>query len=286
MVHTLVSWCFLEKYLFGFCFKQVLVRNLLTNVGRPARLIVLDPPEIQSSAKTELDISRPVDLHTAIEKLTYFPSFTISVKTETANPLVAYLSPPLALNIGLHVAWLDMLIRKGYSDGNDAEMFSPDSGDQFLRNTPTLEVYPLQVSIGGNVPKSLPHNAIQRISHGVMQYAAHVRIAHIRTPALAANLSKQKDYRAASMKDRQARIDTALANYFEGDRLLAEGDVLSIRVPPPDPSLHASFGDVYTDQEELMHFKVYLITSVQLHYATSSIMKVHLYAGDLRDECF
>lgn len=230
---------------------QVLVRNLITNVGRPARVIVLDPPEIQSAAKSDLDESCPVDLHMAIEKLTYFPTFTITMKTGAVDPLVAYLSPPLAFNLGLHVAWLDMLIRKGSSDGTDA-----DSGDPFLHNTPALEVYPLQVSIGEKVPKSLPDNAIRRISHGVMQYAAHVRIAHIRTPALAANLSKQKDYRAASKKARQARIDTALANYFEGDRLLAEGDILSIRIPPPDPSLHASFGDVYTEQEELIHFKV------------------------------
>ncbi|KAG0585679.1 hypothetical protein KC19_2G029300 [Ceratodon purpureus] len=226
----------------------VLVRNLITNVGRPARVIVLDPPEIQSAAKSDLDKSCSVDLHTAIEKVTYFPTFTISVKAGAVDPLVAYLSPPLAFNIGLHVAWLDMLIRKGSSDGNDA-----DSGDRFLYDTPVLEVYPLQVS---KVLKSLPDNAIRRISHGVTQYAAHVRIAHIRTPALAANLSKQKDYRGASKKDRQARIDTALANYFEGDRLLAEGDILSIRVPPPDPSLHASFGDVYTEQEELIYFKV------------------------------
>lgn len=244
-------------------FKQVLVRNLITNVGRPARVIVLDPPEMQSAAKSDLDKSLPVELHTAVENLTCFPIFTMSVKTGTVDPLVAYLSPPLAFNVGLHVAWLDMLIRKGSSDGNEADVVSPGSGDQFFHNTPTLEVYPLQVYVGEKIPKSLAHNAVQRISHGVMQYAAHVRIAHIRTPALAANLSKQKDYRAASKKDRQARIDTALANYFEGDRLLAEGDILSIKVPPPDPSLHASFGDVYTEREELIHFKVSPILLLQ-----------------------
>lgn len=230
----------------------VLIRNLITNVGRPARVIVLDPPEIQ---KSDVDKSCRVEFESTAktERLTYFPTFMMSLKTGAVDPLVAYFPPPLAFNIGLHVAWLDMLIRKGSSDGKDAEVFSSDSGDEFLHSAPTLELYPLQVF---KIPKSLPHDAVQRISHGLMQYAAHVRIAHIRAPALAANLSKQKDYRAVCKKDRQARIDAALADYFEGDRLLAEGDILSIRVPPLDPSLHASFGDVYTEQEELIHFKV------------------------------
>jgi peroxin-6 len=236
----------------------VLIRNLITNVGRPARVIVLDPPEIQ---KSDVDKTCRVEFESTAktERLTYFPTFMMSLKTGAVDPLVAYLPPPLAFNIGLHVAWLDMLIRKGSSD---------DSGDEFLHSAPTLELYPLQVS---KIPKSLPHDAVQRISYGLMQYAAHVRIAHIRAPALAANLSKQKDYRAACKKDRQARIDAALANYFEGDRLLAEGDILSIRMPPLDPSLHASFGDVYTEQEELIHFKV-SVQELWSQHATFSMM--------------
>lgn len=219
----------------GASFKQVLVRNLITNVGRPARVVVLDPPEIQSTAKK----SDQDETTCSVDNVSFFPSCTIPAKTGGAlNPEVAYLSPPLAFNIGLHVSWLDMLIRRGSEE---------DSGEgQFLCS---LEVHPL--------PKtSVSHHAVQKILHGLSQYAAHVRIAHIRTPALAANLSKQKDYRAAWKKDRQARIDAALAHYFECDRLLAEGDILSIRVPPPDSFLHASFGDVCTAQEELIHFKV------------------------------
>lgn len=211
------------------------MRNLITNVGRPARVVVLDPPEIQSTArKSDQD-----ETTTPVDNVSFFPSYTIPAKTGGAlNPEVAYLSPPLAFNIGLQVSWLDVLIRRGGT--------KEDSGDQFI---PSLEVYPL--------PKtSVTHPAVQKILQGLSQYAAHVRIAHIRTPALASSLSKQKDYRAASKKDRQARIDAALANYFEVDRLLAEGDILSIRVPPPDSSLHASFGDVCTAQEELIHFKV------------------------------
>ncbi|XP_024401035.1 peroxisomal ATPase PEX6 isoform X2 [Physcomitrium patens] len=233
----------------------VLVRNLITNVARPARVIVLDPPEMQSASKSDLD-NGSVNLHKASEKSTFFPSFTVSEKIETVNHQVAYLSYPLAFNIGLHVAWLDMLIRKGSSDDKDVESTHPYSGDYLLGNSSTLELYPFHVYIGGKVPKSLAHQAVHKVSNGVFHYAAHMRIAHIRTPASAANFSKEKDYLAALKKDRQERIDTALTNYFEVDRLVAIGDILSIRIPSPDPSFHASFGDVYSMQEELIHFKV------------------------------
>lgn len=233
----------------------MLVRNLITNVARPARVIVLDPPEMQSASKSDLD-NGSVNLHKASEKSTFFPSFTVSEKIETVNHQVAYLSYPLAFNIGLHVAWLDMLIRKGSSDDKDVESTHPYSGDYLLGNSSTLELYPFHVYIGGKVPKSLAHQAVHKVSNGVFHYAAHMRIAHIRTPASAANFSKEKDYLAALKKDRQERIDTALTNYFEVDRLVAIGDILSIRIPSPDPSFHASFGDVYSMQEELIHFKV------------------------------
>ena len=89
--------------------------------------------------------------------MAYFSTFTIFVKTVAVNPQVSYLSPPLAFNIGLHIAWLDMLIRK---ESSHAKISFPDYSDQFLCNRSILEVFPLPISSGEGVSKSLIHQIV------------------------------------------------------------------------------------------------------------------------------
>lgn len=240
---------------FWFYSTQVLVRNLTTNIVRPARTFVLDPPNIQSSPRN-LDLELP---NSFVPQPNFYPTFTVHQGLQFVDCQVAYLSSPLAFNIGLHVTWLTWLIKKASTEAAASLSKSSDKTIPELESIqlPTLELYPLLDSYGEQLPKSTlkSREVFEKFSQGLTRYASHVRIGHIRTPA-SLNLSNRKDYVEQLKKERQERIDKALAKYFEVDRLLAEGDILSLWLPPAHSALHASFGDLYTPVDELIHFKV------------------------------
>ena len=252
-----VFWCLIVYVLviYGFYSTQVLVRNLTTNIVRPARTFVLDPPNIQSSPQnSDLELRNG----SALQE-NFYPTFTVHQGLQFVDRQVAYLSSPLAFNIGLHVTWLTWLIKKASTEAaaslsKSSEKSIPETESIQL---PTLELYPLLDSYGEQLSKSTLNSreVFEKFSLGLTRYATHVRIGHIRTPA-SMNLSNRKDYLDQLKKERQERIDKALAKYFEVDRLLAEGDILSLWIPPVHPALHASFGDLHVPVDELVHFKV------------------------------
>lgn len=227
------------------------MRNSITNVGRPARAIVLDPPNMHLDNSALLCPVNP--------KL--FPSFTFSDESQPMNTHVAYLSTPLAFNIGLHVTWLESLIASEESaqkpDMKDNLEMTSLKGKSEIANLLSIEISPLYVSLGLKHPAGMIGS--EQNPPGLIRYATHVRVAHIKHPVIE-NLSKHEKYMAFLKKDRQGRIDAALQSYFKVDRVLAKGDILAIRVQPYKDLVTAEDGDD-GDENDLVFFKVPLWTS-------------------------
>ncbi|OAE31958.1 hypothetical protein AXG93_4421s1090 [Marchantia polymorpha subsp. ruderalis] len=87
----------------------VILRETSTNLARPARVVVLDPPGSPEPAE-----GSPHELSNTSEgvktsTLNGFPVYYFADQNPTVDDCVAYLSPVLALNLGIHVSWLEFL---------------------------------------------------------------------------------------------------------------------------------------------------------------------------------
>lgn len=235
---------------------QVLVKNLTTNVGRPARAVALNPPNIVSSISNNFKES---DDHGDIDKTTansnFFPSYTLSLAQQAPmDPQFVYISPLLAFNIGLHVTWLQSIISSGVETREASMSASPNAvaleeESHFgTMKSECVEILPLHVALG-QLPMALGRQSssesLEKSLEGLLQYASHVRIAHVRIPVIA-KLHTEDDRSSSLSRSRQANIDVALQDYFKIDRVLAMGDLLAIPIKSNDPSIHY----------ELAYFKV------------------------------
>ncbi|CAK9204806.1 unnamed protein product [Sphagnum troendelagicum] len=235
----------------------VLVKNLTTNVGRPARAVALNPPNIVSSISNNFKESGD---HGDIDKTTansnFFPSYTLSLAQQAPmDPQFVYISPLLAFNIGLHVTWLQSIISSGVETREASMSASPNAvaleeESHFgTMKSECVEILPLHVALGQQLPMALGRQSssesLEKSLEGLLQYASHVRIAHVRIPVIA-KLHTEDDRSSSLSRSRQANIDVALQDYFKIDRVLAMGDLLAIPIKSNDPSIHY----------ELAYFKV------------------------------
>ncbi|XP_074562035.1 peroxisomal ATPase PEX6-like [Curcuma longa] len=179
----------------------VLVKNSETNVGRVAKAKVLDRPLAGDSQAISVSCSTPV--------MNILPSFTYSPEVHPPiNQEVAYVTPMLAFNLGIHVTCLMVLV----CGGQDSLMswFEVEGNKQEKRDYPPLyvELFPWP-----NCPK----------------YASHLRISFVKIPECGV-LESCRGKSVIEEGDRQDLIDLALNEYFSVDRFLARGDIFYVHV--------------------------------------------------------
>ncbi|WZZ19895.1 hypothetical protein YC2023_121282 [Brassica napus] len=85
----------------------VVINNIDISIQRIAQVVVLDPPP---KTTTLDDASLVLDsLHTML----VFPTYDLMMTQQLLSQEVAYLSPMLAFNLGLHVSCLKSLVHRG-----------------------------------------------------------------------------------------------------------------------------------------------------------------------------
>eukprot|EP00249_Psilotum_nudum_P020917 c27900_g1_i1 orf=315-3470(+) len=209
----------------------VFVKHSQTNVGRPAKVVVLDPPAfhpIAAMPPEDVDIVSCILNDLAKSR---FPFYALSSYGNTVlDPEAAYLSPLLAFNIGLHLAWIQQWLSYRY-DGSGTS--SPNRSDSFFYST--VEICPLN-NIIRVLAEPTGRNSIEvsssskGIQEGIgLKYASHARISFVRTP-ISSFLQFEDDNVPSTMEGRLDWIDTALRNYFACDRVLARGDIFAVSI--------------------------------------------------------
>lgn len=172
----------------------VLVKNIDTNVGRIGRVVVLDPPDTKFPVQSTFHSSCA---------MTVLPSYAFSSNCLTLDREVAYLSPLLAFNLGLHTSCLQVLIRGG-----------PESIKSLFQAKDVCDE---------NVTKdSAVHIELMPWLH-LPRYASHLRVSFVKIPECGL-LESLKGSSPIEAEDRQEMIDSALHHYFKVDRYLARGD--------------------------------------------------------------
>ncbi|KAK3415577.1 hypothetical protein EUGRSUZ_H01193 [Eucalyptus grandis] len=181
------------------------IRNLDTNSVRMAQVVVLDPP-------STLEHSDQVKLPFCEKELLIFPSCSVPpTKPALPDREVAYLSPLLAFNLGLHLSCFRTLVHHG----EDAltSFFRPKVDNGMSEQGGEIPVIDLELKPLGQLPN----------------YASHLRISFVKIPECG-TIGSLKGSSSVEAEDRQEMIDLALQKYFEIDRHLAIGDVFSIKI--------------------------------------------------------
>ncbi|XP_058087306.1 peroxisomal ATPase PEX6 isoform X9 [Magnolia sinica] len=192
----------------------VLVKNVETNLGRIGTVIVLDPPDTTLRGCTN-ETKLPSQSQRVMAIL---PSYAFP-RTDhlTLDREVAYLSPVLAFNLGLHVSCWKLLVHGGQEslkllfEGKESE--SDENG---------IKGSAVHVEL---LPRSLSP-----------RFASHLRVSFVKIPECG-TLESLRGSSLIEAEDRQEMIDSALHDYFKVDRYLARALVLGGSVAsalPPD----------------------------------------------------
>ncbi|XP_023747852.1 peroxisome biogenesis protein 6 [Lactuca sativa] len=179
----------------------VIVKNVDSQIQRISQVVALDPPSVH-------------DITSHNESLSYDSSYAMlafpSCSFPTINhvPLateVAYVSPLLAFNLGLHTSCLRLLLHHG--ETKLASLFETkqenEPNEDFSIN---LDIEPLTKS---------------------PRYASHLRVSFVKIPECG-TIGSLVGTSSIETENRQEKIDLALNEYFSIDRCLARGDVFSI----------------------------------------------------------
>lgn len=233
------------------------MRNVSTNVGRPARALVIDPP-VLGSAPEEVNAVLPTAFEGSQGSCFSYHVLSFSSEAVVQND-VAFLSPRLAFNLGLQFSYLHYLAYFNRQQADENAVHMPPY------SAPVVEIQPLS----GLCDKS-PTEQDRRTffadktedSHAgnrlvPFKHASHMRIGHVREPVLA-GLSATNDDTAGHLKDRQTEVDAALHSYFKCDRIFSRGDVFAVPIAPQRPLLgfdSDQVGDSMTS--EVVYFKVF-----------------------------
>lgn len=185
---------------------KVLVRNVDTSMERIAPVSVLDPPgtpELSSDEHSSAQGGR---------EMLIFPSYRLpALNTVLLDREVAYLSPLLAFNLGLHLTCFKTIVHHG--DGTLASYFEAQVDDR-----------------KGNQQNGVPLIDIElRPMVQLPRYASHVRVSFVKIPECG-TLGSLKVPSSVEIEDRQEIIDRALQEYFKIDRYLAVGDVFCVKI--------------------------------------------------------
>ncbi|KAH9329780.1 hypothetical protein KI387_001888, partial [Taxus chinensis] len=214
---------------------RVIVKDAHTNMGRLARILVLDPPD-QSSAdfnqSQELLLSHlPCSKHMMGLLSAYcFPQ----ERSWGIDPHMAYLSPQLAFNIGLHLACLKALI--GGGQDSFASLFPNSAAEnKYLKTTPVVEIVPssdlhhLQFSFPKEKVSRNQNCGFEGCKPVMLRYASHLRISFVKIPSRRIH-DTLRSHSSLEVEEHQEMIDAALHHYFKVDRFLTRGDIFSIQL--------------------------------------------------------
>lgn len=171
--------------------------------------MVLDPPHTYEG----LANSGPSVSHCSRAML-LFPSCSFPEnEPQSLDREVAYVSPLLAFNLGLHMSCLKSLVRGG--EETLSSYFKDEvEGDEVCgKGIEEASVSGLQVEPLVQLPP----------------YASHLRVSFVKIPECG-TLESLKGSSPVEAEDRQALIDLALQNYFEVDRYIARGDIFGVRI--------------------------------------------------------
>ncbi|XP_062226738.1 peroxisomal ATPase PEX6 [Phragmites australis] len=186
----------------------VLVKNTDNNVGRIVKAVLLDHPSLDESQIEQTEhvasTSHP-DRAMAFLPCCSFPATGFASLDED----VAYVSPLLAFNLGVHVSCLKLLIQKGREPFKFCSRV--EDHDAAASNGSDLSLY-LELLPCPQVPK----------------HALHLRVSVVRIPECGV-LASLKINLGMGGSDYQDMIDSALNEHFKFDRILARGDVFCIR---------------------------------------------------------
>lgn len=176
-----------------------------------------------------------------------FPSFTLSQNSEAAlDKGVAYLSPILAFNIGLHTSCFARLL--GHGKDTLASLFEDN-----MEDISDEETHDSIVNIMLEPWLHLP------------RFASHLRISFVNIPecGIIQSLKEKSD---VEDKIRQGSIDRALHDYFSIDRYLSKDDVFSIKIKAHCNSVicRRCKQGPKANTGEIIHFKVTISFHKQL----------------------
>ncbi|XP_044503231.1 peroxisome biogenesis protein 6 isoform X2 [Mangifera indica] len=179
----------------------VRVKNVEANIQRIAQIVVLDPPNtLEKTSAEKLSVKNPSRV------MLSFPSFHFPLNdTMSLDQEIAYLSPLLAFNLGLHISCLKSIVHQGKE--TLASLFKAKVENE------TCSLLSLGLETLGKLPR----------------YASHLRVSFVKIPECG-TLESLKGNSPVEAEDRQEIIDMALHKYFEVDRYLARGDVFSIGI--------------------------------------------------------
>ncbi|THU50431.1 hypothetical protein C4D60_Mb06t20150 [Musa balbisiana] len=186
----------------------ILLKNSETNVGRIAKAKVLHHPLAGEKYRGCTQQATSVSSSQRVMKL--LPSFTYPSEAYCpSDQEVAYVTPLLTFNLGLHISCLKVLVRSGQE--SLTSLFEVEEhGEEKETNH-----HPLFIDL---IPwPDLP------------KYATHLRISFVKIPECGL-LGSLRGKSATEEGDRQDMIDLALNEYFKVDKFLARGDVFYIHV--------------------------------------------------------
>lgn len=197
--------------------------------------MVLDPPGSPEPAE-----GSPHELSNTSEgvktsTLNGFPVYYFADQNPTVDDCVAYLSPVLALNLGIHVSWLEFLTSskpdQKHEDENLQNQVEKSTARKSLAETPSwchsIIISPflpiLETPLSENkslVNEYLTGRRLPRLPR--IKHASHMRIGMVRAPS--------ESLFHPPTKGRQAEIDSSLREFFKLPRFLAKGDVFSVQL--------------------------------------------------------
>ncbi|KAI0495636.1 hypothetical protein KFK09_021939 [Dendrobium nobile] len=185
----------------------VLIKNADTQVGRLVKVLALDHPVLDSTQKEyRTSTIMPSSQHVmrVLPSIEYTANHIVTFDVE-----VAYVTPLLAFNLGLHVSSLKVLLH---------------GGQESLKSL--FEVEEME-TVQGKRNENV--NVVLVSWTNLPRYASHLRISFIKMPQCGM-LESLKGTSKIEADDRQDLIDSALNDYFKVDRYLTKGDVFCVQI--------------------------------------------------------
>ncbi|PKA64064.1 Peroxisome biogenesis protein 6 [Apostasia shenzhenica] len=187
----------------------VLIKNADNKVGRLVKVLALDGLVFDATRGGHgSPLNRSLCLHRVMNIL---PSLEYNSNPNLPYDLeVAFVTPLLAFNLGLHVSSLKVLLHEG--QGSINSLFEVDKEATVKEDKENAAVNVELVS-WTNLPR----------------YASHVRISYVKMPECGMLVSLRGNSKIDA-EDRQDMIDSALNDYFKLDRYLTKGDVFCVQI--------------------------------------------------------
>lgn len=185
----------------------MIVKNVDSEIQRVSQVVAIDPPNVHDVTSSNSE-SASYDSSSA---MVVFPSISfpvihhhVALATE-----VAYVSPILAFNLGLHTSCLRLLLHHGEE-----------------KLTSLFEVK-RENEIDGQTNEGFCVNLDIEPLTKLPRYASHLRVSFVKIPECG-TIGSLIGSSSIEAQDRQENIDLALNEYFTIDRYLARGDLFSI----------------------------------------------------------